>query len=104
MTLRDLVKQLPDFLRPWANIYVDLLSREAPEQVESFVKIALGEGWAAAHRMMLTRMTTAEIVAEQQAANSAKAEMNESQAALLASQKQIIIDLLLLAIKTIIGQ
>ena len=92
--LRDLVNKLPDLVKPLATVYVDMLEREGPEQAGIFVRLALAEGWAAAHVAMLQRMTTDEILAEQKAANETKQELNQNNAAFLKTQQQAIIEAL----------
>ena len=100
--LQELLDKLPDYLQPWAKVYVELLEREAPEQVEIFVRLALTNGWAEAHKAMLTRMTSQEIIDEQAAGNALKRRLNEDQAAFLAAQQQAIIELLFKALSILV--
>lgn len=96
--LEELIEKLPEKLRPIARRYLPAFVEASLEQLEEWVKLIARGQWQEAYRFAIARMTTAELVQEQQRLNEVLIQLNLANAAKIQAEQLFVQEILLLLV------
>lgn len=99
MSLKDIIEKLPPELKEIADLYLPLLTGMADNEIKQWIDNLLRGDWQTAYRLVVSKMTTEQLLAEQTRINKKLKAISEKDAANEEIQKQLITDLLNLVLK-----
>lgn len=104
MKIDDLIAKLPEEYRAIAKRYAPLLINMGFEELQDWVERLAGGDWQQAYKDLVSKMTTTEIVDEQDKANEIMKALNKENADLVAAQSNLMQQILLSTLLMLRGQ
>lgn len=96
--IEDLIAKLPPELQPIAGRYISLFLQSGQAELAAWINMLLSGDWLAAYSYATSKMTTEDLIAEQQRINDELSRLNTENAANVAAQKALIQQALTIAI------
>jgi hypothetical protein len=98
MSIEDIIDKLPEEYQELAQRYLPVLTQMTFDELENWVNLLAEGNWQAAYRNLVGKMSTDELIAETVKVNEQIKELNEENAETIAMQKNIIKEILLIAL------
>jgi thiaminase len=90
MTTEELIAKLPEEYQPIARRYVSLLLDMGFDELQSWIEILASGNWREAYISMVSKMSTIDILNEQEKVNEILKKLNKENANMYAAQKEMI--------------
>ena len=104
MTIEEIISKLPEEFRPLARRYTTLLINMGFEELQGWIGIVISGDYLQAYRSLVAKMSTDEIVAEQNKANEILKALNKENAVLVAAQREILAQIFMTLLLMLQGQ
>lgn len=94
----ELIRGLPDEYHDLATSYVNLLTDSTFEDIEGWIDLISHGKWVKAYNQLARKMTTSDLIAEQQRINIALTQLNKANAEHVDIQKAMVKEALLISL------
>jgi hypothetical protein len=98
MSIEDIIDKLPEEYQELAWRYLPVLAQMTFDELENWVNLLAEGNWQAAYQKLVGKMSTDELIAETVKVNEQIKELNEENTETMAMQKNIIKEILLIAL------
>jgi len=106
MTVQELIDKLPEELKPYAQTYFDFIVAQSSDILTEWVNAVAAGDWRAAYKMLVSKMSTQQLIDELQLQRKVQAQLQaqgqantEVQQALIASLLKALISMLVAAVQ-----
>jgi tyrosyl-tRNA synthetase len=103
MALKDIIEKLPPEQQEIAALYLPLLTDMAMDEINQWVELVLAGNRESAYKIIVSKMATGQLLAEQDRINAKLKAISEKDAGNEETQKQLLRDLFTLLIKAIVA-